>query len=71
MWVRCDLFELLSAFTFSEFVESKIKDKSSVTAIRKALDKFKIEGLSGAVAVARKHKSYFFCRYSIWKQTKD
>jgi len=54
--LRCDLFELLSAFTFSEFVESKIKDKSSVPAIRKALDKFKIEGLSGAVAVARKHK---------------
>jgi len=53
---RCDLFELLSAFTFSEFVESKIGDKTSVPAIRKALDKFKIEGLSGAVSLARKHK---------------
>ena len=53
---RCDLYELLSAFTFSEFVESKITDKTSVKAIRKALDKFNIEGLSGAVKIARKYK---------------
>jgi len=46
---KCDLFEKLSAFTFSDFVKKKIKDKTSVKAIRKALDKLGIKGLKGAV----------------------
>jgi hypothetical protein len=41
---KCDLFEKLSAFTFSDFVKKKIKDKTSVKAIRKALDKLGIKG---------------------------
>ena len=53
---KCDLWEKLSAFIFSEFVKDKVKKSASKEQIRNFLDKQGIKGLKGAVKLHQEYK---------------